>query len=65
MQKSYKNNQIRSLRRTPHYKAEIDLNDIRYLTIRYCVPMMIMITVIMISVMMVSATPNSNYPVSI
>lgn len=59
MQKSYRNNRIPDLRRKTNYKAEIDL---RYLGMRYFVPMIIMVTVIMISVMMVAATPNSNFP---
>ena len=62
MQKSYKNNSIPDLRRTPQYRDEIDL---QYLSIRYMVPMVIMLTVLMISVMMVAATPNSNFPASI
>lgn len=36
--------------------AEIDL---QYLSMRYFVPAVIMITILMIGVMMVSATPNS------
>jgi hypothetical protein len=62
MQKNYRNNQIPDLRRRTPYKHEIDL---RYLGIRYFIPMVIMVSVIMISVMMVAATPNSNFPASI
>jgi len=62
MQKSYRNNQIPDLRRKTQYKDEIDL---RYLGMRYFVPMMIMITVLMIGVMMVVAAPNSNFPATI
>jgi len=62
MQKSYRNNQIPDLRRKTNYKAEIDLNDLTYLAIRYFVPMLVMVMVILVSVMMVAATPNSNFP---
>lgn len=62
MQKSYRDNGIPDLRRNTHYKAEIDLNDLRYFAIRYFVPMIVMVTVILLSAMMVSATPNSNFP---
>jgi hypothetical protein len=62
MQKSYKKNSIPNLRRTPQYRDEIDL---RYLSMRYMVPMVIMLIVLMISVMMVAATPNSNFPATI
>ncbi|AXV40764.1 hypothetical protein [Methanobacterium sp. BAmetb5] len=62
MQKSYRSNSIPDLRRKTQYRDEIDL---RYLGMRYFVPMIIMITVVMISVMMVAATPNSNFPAGI
>ncbi|BDZ69394.1 hypothetical protein [Methanobacterium ferruginis] len=62
MQKSYRNNQIPDLRRKTQYRDEIDL---RYLGMRYFVPMIIMITVLMIGVMMVVAAPNSNFPATI
>lgn len=59
MQKSYRNNRIPDLRRNPHYRSEIDL---KYLGMRYFIPVVIMITVLMLGVMMVAATPNSNFP---
>ena len=59
MQKSYRNNQIPDLRRRTHYLDEIDL---KYMGMRYFVPMVIMITVLIIGVMMVAAAPNSNFP---
>jgi hypothetical protein len=62
MQKNYRKNSIPDLRRTPQYRDEIDL---RYLGMRYLVPVVIMITVLMIGVMMVAATPNSNFPANI
>ena len=61
MQKSYEKNSIPDLRRKNRYMDEIDL---KYLSIRYFVPAVIMITILMIGVMMVSATPNSNFPAS-
>ncbi|MBI4814452.1 MAG: hypothetical protein HY802_09380 [Methanobacterium sp.] len=62
MQKNYRKNSIPDLRRRTHYRDEIDL---RYLGMRYLVPVVIMLTVLMIGVMMVSATPNSNFPSTI
>ncbi|HOI39401.1 MAG TPA: hypothetical protein PL168_01610 [Methanobacterium sp.] len=59
MQKSYRNNQIPDLRRRTHYRDEIDLKD---MSMRYFVPMVIMITVLIIGVMMVAASPSSNFP---
>ncbi|OPX57781.1 MAG: hypothetical protein A4E25_02158 [Methanobacterium sp. PtaB.Bin024] len=61
MQKSYGKNSIPDLRRKNRHMAEIDL---QYLSMRYFVPAVIMITILMIGVMMVSATPNSNFPAS-
>ncbi|PKL71865.1 MAG: hypothetical protein CVV29_08415 [Methanobacteriales archaeon HGW-Methanobacteriales-2] len=61
MQKSYNKNSIPDLRRKVQYRDEIDL---RYLGIRYLVPVVIMLVIMMISVMMVAATPNSNFPVN-
>ncbi|AIS31494.1 MULTISPECIES: hypothetical protein [Methanobacterium] len=62
MQKSYRSNSIPDLRRKTQYRDEIDL---RYLGMRYFVPMIIMITIVLVSAMMVAATPNSNFPASI
>jgi len=62
MQKSYRKNSIPDLRRKVQYRDEIDL---RYLSIRYLVPVVIMLTILIIGVMMVAATPNSNFPASI
>ena len=62
MQKSYRKNSIPDLRKKVQYQDEIDL---RYLGIRYMIPVVIMLVIMMISVMMVAATPNSNFPVSI
>ena len=61
MQKSYEKNSIPDLRRKDRYMDEIDL---KYLSIRYFVPAVIMITILMIGVMMVSATHNYIYPSS-
>ena len=61
MQKSYEKNSIPDLRRKNRYMDEIDL---KYLSIRYFVPAVIMITILMIGVMMVSATHNYIYPSS-
>ena len=62
MQKSYRKNGIPDLSRRTHYWDEIDL---KYLAMRYFIPVVIMITVLMIGVMMVAATPNSNFPATI
>ena len=62
MQKNYRKNSIPDLRRRTQYQNEIDL---RYLGMRYLVPVVIMLTVLIIGVMMVAATPNSNFPASI
>ncbi len=62
MQKNYRNNSIPDLRRRTQYRDEIDL---RYLGMRYLVPVVIMLTVLIIGVMMVAATPNSNFPSTI
>ncbi|MDO5836918.1 MAG: hypothetical protein Q4P17_10440 [Methanobacterium sp.] len=62
MQKSYSKNSIPDLRRKVQYRDEIDL---RYLGMRYLVPVMIMLTILIIGVMMVAATPNSNFPANL
>jgi hypothetical protein len=62
MQKSYRKNSIPDLRRKVQYRDEIDL---RYLGMRYMIPVVIMLTILIIGVMMVAATPNSNFPASI
>ncbi|CDG65543.1 MAG: hypothetical protein PWQ15_1805 [Methanobacterium sp.] len=62
MQKSYRSNSIPDLRRKTQYRDEIDL---RYLGMRYFVPMIIMVTIVIISALLVAAAPNSNFPVDI
>lgn len=62
MQKNYRKNSIPDLRKKTQYQDEIDL---RYLGMRYLVPVVIMLTVLIIGVMMVAATPNSNFPSTI
>jgi len=57
MQKTYRKNGIPDLRRRTHYWDEIDL---KYLAMRYFIPVLLMI-----GVMMVAATPNSNFPATI
>jgi hypothetical protein len=62
MQKNYRKNSIPDLRKKTQYQDEIDL---RYLGMRYLVPVVIMLTVLIIGVIMVAATPNSNFPSTI